>query len=522
MNKKGTTLVYILTLFYMIPLSIIFIVNVLTSMLQTTYMELYMDIEKPFYKSDNPFILLLVVIIFIVLYIFYSKKHPITKETAVAVERISLIFSVAISLFIIFLFRVGVASDGAAVSIAASEFLNGKYSSFLGNNYLFRYSHQSSLVAFWEIIYYLFGVENFIVLQIINVIAIFSVVYFFHRITFELFNNYDIQVILSLLCMGMLPLYLYATYIYGDIPGMGFIVPAVYFVIKYLNTGKKRLLLPAFVCVTCAILLKSNNFVILAAIIIILLLHFINEKDWFAIVFAAVLLIGPVISSSCINAYYVKEAGMDKFPDGAPKIAWVAMGLQENDYIENGWFNGYNCAIYEECGFDTARTKEACMDSIKESVSTFVSHPKYAIKFFYKKFVSQWNDSGFQAQLNIEWNSRHSENQSQPALYFIYGNGRFILEWLMNVYHFTVLLGALVFTVCNVRKTSLSSALVALCVFGGYFFHIFWEAKGRYGLGYFVMCVPMAAYGFWRLSAVVQRLPEIFPETFMKTFMKSR
>lgn len=515
MHKKGTTLVYILTLFYMIPLSIIFIVNILTSMFQTTYMELYLDTEKPRYKSDNPVILLLLVIAFIVLYILYSKKHQITKETAAAIERISLIFSVVISLFIIFLFRVGVASDGASVSIAAAEFLNGKYSSFFNNNYLFRYSHQISLVAFWEIVYYFFGVENFIVLQFVNVIAIFSVVYFFHRITYELFENYDIQVILSLLCMGMLPLYLYATYIYGDVPGMCFAVPAVYFVIKYLNTRKKRYVLPALVCVTFAILLKSNNFVILAAIIIILLLHLIKEKDWFAAVFAVILLLGPVVSSSCINAYYVKEAGMDKFPDGAPKIAWVAMGLQENDYIENGWFNGYNCAIYEECGFDTSKTKAACMESIKESVSTFVSHPKYAIKFFYKKFISQWNDAGFQAQINIEWNSRHSADQSQLALYFIYGNGRFILEWLMNIYHFAVLLGAVVFTVYNIRKTSLPSALVALCVFGGYFFHMFWEAKGRYGLGYFVMCVPMAAYGFWRLAALVQRLPKTFLETFM-------
>lgn len=517
MNKKGTTLVYILTLFYMIPLSLIFIVNILTSMFQTTYMELYLDIEKPFYKSDNPVILLLLLIAFIVLYIFYSKKHPITKETAVAIERISLVFSVAISLLIIFLFRVGVASDAESVSLTAAEFLNGNYSSFFNNNYMFRQPHQLSLAAFWEIIYYLFGVDNFIVLQFVNVIAIFSVVYFLHRIAYEIFKNYDIQVILSLLCMGMLPLYLYATYIYGDIPGMGFIVPAVYLVIKYMNTGKKRLVLPALVCMIFSILLKSNNFLILAAIIIILILHFINEKDWFSIGFAVALLIGPVVCTSCINAYYAKEAGMDKLPDGVPKIAWVAMGLQENDYIENGWFNGYNCAIYEECDFDTARTKAACMDSIKKSVSTFVSHPRYGIKFFYNKFISQWNDPGFQAQINIEWNSRHSENQSQLALYFIYGNGRFILEWLMNIYHFAVLLGAVVFTVCNVRKTSLSSALVALCVFGGYFFHMFWEAKGRYGLGYFVMCVPMAAYGFWRLSALVQRLPETFSETFMKS-----
>lgn len=524
----------------MLPLSALLIVNMAASLFQTSYMELYLDTEKPSYKADLPLLLIFIALVFIAFCAFYFKKHNITKETAAAFEKAALIFSGAICLFIIFFFRVGVASDGMAISNVATDFLKGNYSAFTANNYLFRYSHQLSMVAFEELVYYIFGAGNYIVLQFINLFSIVSIVWSFHRITEELFNNYEVSVILSVLCMGMLPLYLYVTYIYGDIPGMGLAMPAVYFVMKYLRTYQSRLLVAAFFCMTGAILLKSNNFVLLAAVVIIMLLRLVkgcgekvtaediginegvginkdvsineslggngnNTKNWIkiniiSIIFILALISGPTICSSLIDAGYAKAAGLEKIPDGVPKIAWVAMGLQENDYIENGWFNGYNCRIYEECGFDTDKTAAACMESIKESVSLFAASPGHGLKFFYKKFISQWNAPDFQSQINIEWNSRHSGSLSAPALYFIYGGGRTILEWLMNIYHFMILLGAVACLLCSLRKRSQSFALLALCIFGGYFFHMFWEAKSRYGLQYYLMYIPFAAYGLWRIT----------------------
>ena len=92
------------------------------------------------------------------------------------------------------------------------------------------------------------------------------------------------------------------------------------------------------------------------------------------------------------------------------------------------------------------------------------------------------------------------------ALYLIYGNGRLILEGIMNLYHFLILLGASIFTVRSLKDWSLPSALLALSVFGGYFFHMIWEAGGRYGLGYFVLCVPMAAYGMEQVILFIMQI----------------
>lgn len=499
-KNKRETIVSILTLCYIIPAGILLCANAFFSLFQTTYMELYQDTEKPLYKADSPLLLLFLALCFISACGFFLTKYSVSQKLCTFLERTALIFSVILCLFIIFLYRVNVACDSEALSDIAIAFLQGDYSSLSGDNYLVHYPHQLGMIAYLELIYAIFGIKSFVLLQLLNTISILSVIYFLHRITEELFHEPKIQAVLSLLCLGMLPLYLYVTFIYGDIPGMGFAAPAIYFVIRYLNTPSRCFLLPAFFCTVFSVLFKSNNSVILAALFIILVLHAFQKKDGFALLFAALLLIGPSLGNFCIDSYYAKASGLSDIPKGVPKVAWIAMGLQENDYIENGWYNGYNWVTYTKNNFDTKETTAVCMSSIKESLSSFVDSPKSGLKFFYRKFISQWNDPGFQAQITNEWYSRHRDDHSVLALYLIYGNGRLILEWLMNLYHFFILLGASVFALCSIKKRSLSAALLILCVFGGYFFHMFWEAGGRYGLGYFVLCVPMAAYGIWMMT----------------------
>lgn len=496
----------ILTLIYLLPFFILITANMLFSLFQTTYMELYQDTEKPLYKADSPIFLLVCTLLFTGILLFFFNKHKITDKTCAFLEKTALIWTVFISLFILFLFRVRVSCDSEHISDIAIAFLNGDYSSMTGDGYLVHYPHQLGMIGLLQTVYYLFGIENLMVLQFLNVIAVFSTVYYLHRITAEMFHQSQIQAILSLLCMGMLPLYLYTTFIYGDIPGLGLIIPAIYYLLRYLNTRQKHYCIPAFLCTTFAIVLKSNNSVILVAAVFILFLHTLQEKDKFALLFALLLISGPTLANTCIYTYYTNVSGLDSIPAGIPKIAWVAMGLQTNEYIENGWYNSYNWNIYSSHEYDTVATTQACITSIKESVQGFFTAPKSGLQFFYKKFISQWNDPGYQAQITIEWYSRHRDDHSLLALWLIYGNGRFVLEGVMNLYHFIILLGGSIYAFCSLRKQKLANTLLPLSVFGGYLFHLIWEAGGRYGLGYFILCVPMAAWGYFKLSETLSCL----------------
>lgn len=503
---KKETFLYILTLVYLVPFTFLITVNMLSSLFQTTYMELYLDTEKPLYKADSPIVLILLTLIFLMLCILLLRQKSKLTKLASLLEKTALVFSILLSLFFIFLFRVGVSCDSKYLSDIAIAFLNGDYSDLSGNGYLVHYPHQLGMIGLLQLVYSLFGIEHFIALQIINVVAIASTVYFLHRISEELFHNPQIQVMLSLLCIGALPLYLYSTFIYGDIPGLGLAVPAVYCVIRYLSTKRKRYAIPATLCMALSIALKSNNSVILIAITCILLLQLIQTKDLFSLVFVAALFLSVSLTNTGINTYYANASGMGSIPDGIPKVAWIAMGLQENEYIENGWYNGYNWNIYTENNFNSELTTQICMASIKESIQNFVSAPKSAIHFFYKKFVSQWNDPGFQAQITIEWYSRHRDDPFPLALYLIYGNGRFLIEFLMNIYHFILLVGTSIFAFYSLRTRNIMHTLLPLCVFGGYFFHLIWEAGGRYGLGYFILCIPMSAYGLLKLAELISQL----------------
>lgn len=509
-DEKKEFFIYILSLVYLLPFFILVTANMLFSLFQTTYMELYLDTEKPLYKADSPIKLLILTTLFILICFLFFQKKQLPPQLNLLFERTALIWTVVFSLFIIFLFRVRVSCDSGQLSDIAIAFLNGDYSSLIGDGYLVHYPHQLGMVGLLQLIYFLFGIENFMVLQFINIIAAFSTIYYLHRIAHEMFHNVQIQIMLSLLSIGLFPLYLYTTFIYGDIPGLGLVIPALYYTIRYLNTQQKKYTFFASLCMTLAIVLKSNNSIILIASLLILLLHVLRTKDIYALLFISLLICGPLLANSGINAYYASASGLGEIPTGTPKVAWIAMGLQENEYIENGWYNSYNWNIYTQNNHDSKITSKACIDSIQKSLSSFLSAPKSGLHFFYKKFISQWNDPGYQAQITVEWYSRHRDDLSDLALYLVYNDGRHLVEAFMNLYHFIILLGSSIFAFFSLRERKLANTLLPLSVFGGYFFHLIWESKGRYGLGYFILCLPMAAWGIWKLtnliSCIISRL----------------
>jgi len=502
MSKKES-IIYFISLIYTIPFFILVCANMFFSLFQTTYMELYQDTEKPLYKADSPVLLLTISGILLLIYYFFLIRKEISPKFCVLLEKISLAWTIFLCLSIIFLFRVNVSCDSQALSEIAIAFLGGDYSSLTGDGYLVHYPHQLGMIGYLQLIYHIFGIENFTLLQLINVGAIFCSVYYLHRITEELFHDYKLQATLSFLCIGLLPLYLYSTFIYGDIPGLGFAVPAIYYFIRYYNTDHKKYLFPTVLLMTLAVVFKSNNMVLLVAFVLLLVLKFIHKPQFVTLAFAVLLLIGPSLVNGCVNAYYSHVSGISEMPSGIPKVAWIAMGLQENEYIENGWYNAYNWNVYTQNNYDSKQTTAVCVDSIKESLSSFIESPMSGLSFFYKKFISQWNDPGYQAQITNEWYSRHRNDHSPLALYLIYGNGRLLLEGIMNLYHFLVLLGSSVFALYHLRERKVQNTLLSLCVFGGYLFHLIWEAGGRYGLGYFVLCVPMAAWGLTKLTTLI-------------------
>lgn len=490
-GQKG---IKILTCFYLFPFGIMVLFNIFNSLLRTTYFDLYQYVEAARYRWDNP--LFLIAVSAGLLALFYTIRK-LEWDKKINIVKLAAGFSGSLCLIIVLLFRCEVSCDSEALSDFAVEFMQGNYHAFERGEYLYRYPFQIGVVALLELIYRVFGVENFIVFQLINIASILVIICMLNKITRELFVDEKICGLEALLSMGMLPLFLFSTFVYGDIIGWAFGVGGIYFIILYLKTDRWQNILKAAVLLSFGVVVKSNINILVVAASIAVLLHAMEKKSCKALIWIAVIILISQAGISIVSSIYVRLAGLESFPEGIPKIAWVAMSMQKGDEggYACGWYNGYNWEIYGANNFDRAKTTQACMENLSHSLKKFLHEQRFALDFFYKKFTSQWNAPTFQSMITNEWNSRYVENLSPLARFFIYGSGRDILYGIMNCYHFFMFLCAGVYCQFSIKEWSLAKAYFVLNIFGGFLFHMLWEAQSRYILGYFVLMLPLAAWG---------------------------
>ena len=491
---KKQKVIRILTFFYLIPFVVMVAFNTINSLLRTTYFELYQVMETAKYKWDSPLVVLAASVGIIVCF-YLLMRAEWTKN--IRIERLALVYSAVVCLLIVLLFRSIVTCDSGSISDIAIEFMQGNYHAFEQGEYLYRYSFQIGFTALLEWIYRIFGVENFIVFQLINIVCIVVILKMLGKITRELFADECVGMVEAVLSMGMLPLFLFSTFVYGDILGWSFGVCSIYYLIRYLKMDRWQNLLKAALLLTLGTIVKSNINILVVAAVIAVILHSFYKKRFKMLIWVIGIVLISQTRTWIVNGVYTARAGLSEFPKGIPKIAWIAMSMQEADEggYTCGWYNGYNWSVYGDNDFDRELTNKACMESIKDSMNRFVHEQRYALDFFYKKFTSQWNAPTFQAMITNEWNSRHVENLSSVAQFFLYGTGRKVLYEMMNIYHFFLFLCTLVYCFFLRKEWSLEKAYFVLNIFGGFLFHMIWEAQARYVLGYFVLMLPLAAFG---------------------------
>ena len=485
-------LIYILTMFFWLPLTIILGLNAINSFLRTGYFDLNQYVEIVKWKWDNPIWMILGTAMGLaaLYWLVYRRKTDAEK-----LLKITLSIAGTISLLAILLFRSIAKCDSEFVSNAAVQFLENNYEAFSQGQYLYMYPFQIGVTALLEAIYRIFGVHNYIVFQLLNLICILSIVKVLCQIGRELFGEevYRIELVLS---MGLFPLFLLATFVYGDYIGLFFAIHGIAAIIQFLKREKWKDILIASVWLMCGVIVKNNvNVFVIAAVITLLLYAVLNQKYW-TIAWAVGLAIVAQMGLGAVKLIYEWRMGQ-AIPSGIPKIAWIAMSMQEtvDGGSASGWYNGYNWSVFADSGYDTAIATSVCKEVLKERFCYFLHHPQNAVSFFFDKFSSQWNEPTFMSLQTNEWYSRNCEPQSSFAIFLLYGTGRIVLTELMNVYHFLIMSGAAIGLWLQRKEWSLEKAYLILNIFGGVLFHMLWEAKARYVLCYFVLLLPLAAVG---------------------------
>lgn len=485
--------VRLLTYFYLVILGAMVLFNAVNSMLRTTYFDLYLEVEAARYKWDNPiFMLLYAAAVFGLLYCLRNRLVRWKRFDAAA-----LVFCALLCIAAVFIVRAKAICDGETVSRIAAAFMQGDYEELSPGGYLFSYSYQIGIVAFLEALWRLAGACNYRVFQLVSSVCVVVLLWILNRITGEIFEEEKIRKIESALSVGMLPLFLTTTFVYGDMIGWTLGAGGIYCVIRFMKSDRWRYLCGACALFAAGVTVKTNVAVMVAAAVISLILYSFYNRKYIAIPIAATLGILSQLGGGLLKTTYADRAGLEEFPPGVPMIAWVAMGFQETDEggYPCGWYNGYNWSVYERNGYDAAATAQECLADLQSSLGRLVHEQRYAFNYLYKKFTSQWNQPTFLTMLSNEWGMRHTENDSALAHFFIFGSGRTILCGLMNGYHFVIFLFAAAFFLLRRKEWSLPAAFFMLNIFGGFLFHMIWEAKSRYVLIYFVMLLPLAASG---------------------------
>lgn len=395
-------------------------------------------------------------------------------------------------------------SDPAKVFAIAMQWRHGDFSAYAEGGYLFRYPFQAGIILFYYLLSFLFGVDNYVGPQFVNVLALTAIYILLVNLS-ALFWKRDrkIPVIVYMALILWVPLAFYITYLYGILPGMALSLGAVYSAAKYIDTRKYRYIVPACICMGLATVIKMNCLIYLVAIAcfllydaldIALLTHKELGKKWIVSLGMIALMGLSVMGCNRITERYVEYLSGYEAGDGEAMISWIVMGLQETP-LGPGGYSGYIADVFLEQEYDTERIIEASSAEIRKILTRMSENIlDDGIPFFARKNAFQWNDPTF---ISLDRTRKRPSAADVPsfAVSIIEGRGSVMLSVWLNYVQTLLLTGVLLYLLFQWKSDNLYELMGAVVFLGGYLFHFVWESSASYTIPYFVVLIPYAAKG---------------------------
>ena len=412
-------------------------------------------------------------------------------------------------------------SDPAKVYEIAMQWRQGDFSAFGEEKYLFSYPFQSGIVLLFYLLSFLFGMDNYVGPQLVNVICL-AVIYGLMVKLFFLFASLrgdgvpkGRQTAVYLAVLVWVPLAFYVTYLYGILPGMALSLGAVYFAGRYLSTRHYRYIAAASLCMGLATVIKMNCLIYLIAIACFLVYDgmeqfFSSKKDWrkgvISLLFIVCMGLSVALCTQLSNRLVERITGQE-LGEGEAMLSWVVMGMQEAP-LGPGGYNGYISNVYTACHYDTEKTNEVSKADLKKILKRMSEYPvDEGLPFLGRKTAFQWNDPTFICLDRTR--GRRGDADMPPWLFsLIEGKGGVRLSVLLNYMQTLILLGMLLFLVLRWKSGNLYELIGAVVFLGGWLFHMFWESSASYTIPYFTLLIPCAVCGMAEWAAFLEGVPE--------------
>ena len=460
------------------------------SFLTTCYAD-NMETQQVLLRPDNPLWNLLELAGFGLLFcgcLYLYEKIGEKFRRGLLVFTLTFVFGLGILL--ILFGRTVPAADALSVYNAAAEWILGNTDIIHPTvSYLSYYPQQIGLMAFLELLLRIWNLTGLSVpawhfIKLVYVCLLCGAVWFQYLSLQYLWPEKYKKIsccYLVLVCCN-LPMIMYSSFVYGEIPSFAALSVGCYLLLRLLGGSSpdssyrdnvsrndapsvtaydyvprmlRQILFTGFgsiLFLTLSVMLRKNSLIPVIAVLLVLLFEALrpgrNGKMRLGLLIMAVCLaVTSVGILPLVQKCYEKKAG-NTLSSGVTAMSYLAMGMQEASR-GCGWYNGFNIDTYDTAGMDTAIANEISRLAIDERLTYFREHPGYTADFYLHKHLSQWAD-GTYASRQATLATYGGRSAFFKEVYEGSLSGGYI-EWC-NAWQNVLYLGVLVFCIDSLKK----------------------------------------------------------------------
>lgn len=487
---------------YRLGINIVMILTLLLSMLLfagsflTTCYADNMETQQVLLRPDNPLWNLLELAGFVLLFCgclyLYAK---IGERFRRGLLLFTLGFVFGLGVLLILFGRTVPAADALSVYNAAAEWILGNTDIIHPTaSYLSYYPQQIGLMAFLELLLRIWNLTGLAApawhfIKLVYVCLLCGAIWFQYLSLQYLWpENYKkISCCYLVMVCCNLPMIMYSSFVYGEIPSFAALSVGCYLLLRLLGSASLdsasldssyrdnisrndapsvtthgpaphmlcRIIFTGFgsiLFLTLSVMLRKNSLVPVIAVLLVLLFEALrpgrNGKMRLGLLIMAVCLaVTSVNVLPLTQKIYEKKAG-NTLSSGVTAMSYLAMGMQEAPR-GCGWYNGFNIDTYDAAGMDTALANEISRLAINERLVYFREHPGYTADFYLHKHLSQWAD-GTYASRQATLATYGGRSAFFKEVYEGSLSGGYI-EWC-NAWQNVLYLGVLVFCIDSLKK----------------------------------------------------------------------
>ena len=452
-------------------------------------------LESVIYYNDN-FILNLLVLAagMLVLFLLAAKVRKVPLRT---LQIVLFVWTFLLGTIWVISSQTAPSEDSYTVTAAALECAQGNFDRLINGRYFRNYPFQLGYVLFNEGVFRFIGLfkhpDTVMALEVLNAFFLAMINVLLLSIGAKLFRDHRVDLITTvLLALSAAPV-IDCAFTYGLFPGMAFALLAVYLELKWLIDSKPLCSIGAAVSIALAIMLKSNYLIWLIAIVLVWIVKIPARKKY---IMDVLFLAGTVILSMCVQPavkqFYEKRTNFE-FGDSIPYASWIAMGLSETD-LAPGWYNIYiTVSNFEQSDFNAEEAGRRSTELIKERLKYFRENPQYTNDFFYRKTVSQWNETTYQSI----WNNtvRYQYKDKNAFAHWVCYEGERPVKRYIDCYAQLVFFCFFLSTLYLLKKKQFLFSVLPVVFLGGFFYQLISEGKAQYIIPYFIIMSGYAAFG---------------------------